>query len=73
MSGKLDFELRSRVIGGLSILNHFLERLQITNLFRKHLPAGGPRAQLMLVEASGVLLRNLIVSRMAIYSQEKWA
>lgn len=73
MSGKAGFELRSQVTGGLSILNQALGRLQIAKLFRKHLPAGGSRAQLRLVKASGVVLRNPIVSRMAIYSQDKRA
>lgn len=73
MSESPGFELESRNIGALPIVNHFLERLAFSELLVEHLPVANTRAKLKPVEALGVLVRNLITSRHPLYSQCEWA
>lgn len=73
MSESSDFELQSQEIGALPIVNHFLERLHFSELLCDHLPPADVRAQLNSVEALGVLVRNLILSKEPLYSQREWA
>lgn len=73
MSESSGFELQSLEIGPLPIVNHFLERLNFAELLLDHLPVADVRAKVKPVEALGVLIRNLILSRMPLYSQGEWA
>ena len=73
MSESKSFDLVSRDIGALPIVNHFLERLELTALLAKHLPGADSRAKVQPVEAIGVLVRNLVLSRVPLYSQAEWA
>jgi transposase len=73
MSESKAFDLVSRDVGPLPIVNHFLERLRLSSLLTEHLPGRDPRAKVQPVEAIGVLVRNLVLSRVPLYSQAEWA
>lgn len=73
VSSTQSFALRSLKLGGLPIANRFLERLKFAQLVKRHLPPPDPRTELAPAKALGVLLRNLVLSRMPLYSQSEWA
>lgn len=68
-----EFELLWQEVGALPIVNHFLGRLRFSELLLDHLPAVDPRVKLKPAEALGVLVRNLVLSRMPLYSQGEWS
>jgi transposase len=72
MSASSGFDLKSQEIGALPIVNHFLYRLKLKQLLLKHLPDPDGRMKLRPVDALGVLVRNLVVSRMPLYRQGEW-
>lgn len=65
--------LTSLTVGCLPILNRLLERMQLAEFFRKHLPPDGPRTRLPTSAALLVLVRNLLMSREPIYGVGDWA
>ena len=67
------FELDSKVLGPLPLVNHFIGRLRFEHFLRKHLPIPDRRVQLAAIPALGVLLRNLVVARVPLYSVGEWA
>lgn len=73
MSTSPGFELDSKLLGPLPLVNHFLRRLRFEHFLRRHLPSPDPRTQLETITALGVLLRNLIVARVPLYSVGEWA
>ena len=66
-------KLRSQTIGALPILNEFLRRMRLEDFLRAALPPQDRRTKLSPVKALLVLLRNLLVSREAIYGVGDWA
>jgi transposase len=73
MSGVPGFDLESREVGALPVVNHFLERLHLSELLLDHLPAASAQAKLKPVQGLGVLVRNLILAKVPLYSQSEWA
>lgn len=73
MAVKKEFNLDSKTVGVLPIVNHFLQRLKVKELFDRYLPPPDPRTKLDPARVLGVLLRNLIVCRMPLYSVGQWA
>lgn len=67
------FVLRTEEVAGLPIVNRFLDRLKLSAHLSKHIGRADPRAKLAAVEALGVLVRNLVLSRVPLYSQGEWA
>ena len=67
------FQLESRRLGVLPLVNHFLERLRLERLLAARLPVSDPRCQVETVKVLLVLLRNLIVGRRPLYSLSEWA
>lgn len=67
------FELDSKLLGPLPLVNHFIRRLRFEQFLRKHLLPSDHRAQLGAIPALGVLLRNLVVARVPLYSVGEWA
>ncbi len=68
---KSDLALESRFVGGLPLVNHILERLQVDRLLRQALPAGG---KIHAAQALGVLLRTIVLNhRQPVYSHVEWA
>jgi transposase len=66
-----DLGLVSRFVGGLPLVNHILNRLQVVPLLQRALPAGG---KLDSAQTLGVLLRSIILnSRQPVYSYVEWA
>jgi transposase len=66
-----DLGLVSRFVGGLPLVNHILNRLQVVALLQRALPAGG---KLDSAQTLGVLLRSIILnSRQPVYSYVEWA
>lgn len=67
------FTLESRSIDALPLINHFLARLRLGDLLTQHVPAGDRRQRLPPATALGVLVRNLLLGRVPLYSQPEWA
>jgi transposase len=65
--------LRSYAVGGLPIINHMLERMQLLKLLKEHLPPDDPRTQLDTPRAVLVLVRNILMSREPVYAVGEWA
>ena len=66
-----DLGLVSRFVGGLPLVNHILERLQVARLLQRSLAPGG---KLDTAQTLGVLLRSIILnSRQPVYSYVEWA
>lgn len=68
-----DFELNSKFVSALPIVNHFLARLRFSELLDRHLPQPDPRTTLPAAQVLDVLLRNLILSRVPLYGAGEWA
>jgi len=67
------FDLDSKYVGVLPIVNHFLRRLRFGRLIEKYLPPPDKRAKMDPAQALGVLVRNLIIGRTPLYSVGEWA
>lgn len=67
------FELDTKRIAALPIVNHFLCRIRVDELLESYLPAPDPRSKLTPAKALGVLLRNLILARVPLYGLQEWA
>ena len=67
------FDLGSKFLGALPIVNQFLVRLQIETLLEKRLPPPDPRTKVPPSSALMVLLRSLILSKAPLYSVSEWA
>jgi len=68
----IPFELVTKNIGPLPIINHYLNRLKIEDILARNLiPTNSQK--LDPATCIGVLLRNLILGRKPIYSLEEWA
>lgn len=67
------FELESRRLGALPIVNRVLDRLRLRELLEAHLPRQDARSKLSDEITLGVLVRNLIVSRTPLYYVAEWA
>ena len=67
------FDLDSKFLGALPVVNHFLLRLQIEALLHKRLPPANPRTKVSPASVLMVLLRSLILSKAPLYSVSEWA
>lgn len=65
--------LDSKAVGILPIVNHFLDRVRLEELLDRFLPPPDVRAKMPERRSLGVLVRNLIVNRVALYSVADWA
>jgi transposase len=65
--------LESRSVEALPLVNHFLERLGFDRLLEACVPAIDRRYRLRPAKTLGVLLRNLLLARVPLYSQQEWA
>jgi transposase len=68
-----NFDLDSKQVGVLPIVNHFLQRLQFEQLLENYLPPADKRVKIKPAQTLGVLLRNIIISRSPLYSIQEWA
>ena len=60
-------------VGGLPILNHFLERMRLHEILTQHLPAEDKRTKVDTARVVLLILRNLLVSREPMYGIVEWA
>ena len=67
------FTLESQNIDALPLVNHILTRLGLDDLLTEHVPAGDRRQRLAPATGLGVLVRNLLLGRVPLYSQPEWA
>ena len=65
------FELRSRTLGALPVVQHFLDSLQIDTLLDRYVPSSA-QIQIPHAVALGLLLRNIIVGRAPLYGLREW-
>jgi len=66
-------ELESLALGPVPILNHFLGRLRLEEIFRRGLSGRERRRKLDSARALGVFVRNMLVSRQPLYALPEWA
>jgi transposase len=67
------FSLDSKSIAALPIVNEFMARLKLSDLFSAHLPPPDARTRLEPVATLGAFLRCLIIARTPLYSVIEWA
>lgn len=67
------FELDSRFVGAMPLVNHYLARIGFSRYMEKHLPTPDRRASLPPSVVLGVIVRNLVVARAPLYSLREWA
>jgi len=67
------FQLHSRKVGALPIVNHFLDRLRIECLFDQYLEIPDPRCAISPHRILMLLVRNLIIDRHPLYALGEWA
>ena len=63
MASRPAFELDTKTIGALPLVNHFLGRLRLEHFLRTHLSPPDPRSKLPPLSALGVIVRNLVLAR----------
>jgi len=68
-----DIELRSFQVGSLPMPNHFLERLELNQVLRRHLPEDDVRQEIPTERIVLLLVRNVLVSREPMYAVAEWA
>lgn len=73
MADNRPFNLDSKSIAALPIVNHFLARLHLPDLFAAYLPPPDPRSHVNPVATLGAFLRCLIIARTPLYSVIEWA
>ena len=67
------FTLRSRSLGALPVVQHFLDRLGLDQLLEQYVPQQDRRFRIRPATALGILLRNIILGRRPIYGLQEWA
>jgi transposase len=65
-------ELRSRTLGALPIVAHFLQRMRVGAVLERYLPCADARVALPPARAIGLLVRNLCVSHQPLYALREW-
>jgi transposase len=68
-----DLALVSRALGGLPIINHVLDRLELPALLAGALPAGDARQKLAPAAAIRIVVTNLVLGREPLYGLGEWA
>ncbi len=63
--------LKELRIGALPLINHFISRLRLEELFKEYVP-GDPRAALPYSAPLLVLLKSLVVERAPVYKISEW-
>ena len=71
--GDAGFELISRRLGALPLVNHFLARAGVPGLLGRYLPAEDARYRLAPATAIGLVVLNLLAGREPLYGLGEWA
>jgi len=72
-SDEAGFDLVSRRLGALPLVNHFLGRSGLLGLLERYLPAADGRARLASAVAVRLVITNLLVGREPLYGLGEWA
>jgi transposase len=67
--------LESKIVGSIPVINHFIEKLDLEATFTRFLPREprrGRRSKIPPAQTLLVLLRNLIVDKLALYRIPDW-
>ena len=67
------FELVSRRLGALPLVNHLLTRAGVPALLARYLPAEDARYRLAPATAIGLVVLNLLAGREPLYGLGEWA
>lgn len=67
------FDLDSRFVGAMPLVNHYLTKIGFHRYIEKHLPTPNHRAALAPAVVLGVIVRNLVLARAPLYSLREWA
>ncbi|MCA1670717.1 MAG: IS1634 family transposase [Actinobacteria bacterium] len=70
--GDAGFELLSRRLGALPLVNHFLARARVPALLARYLPADDARYRLAPATAIGLVVLNLLAGREPLYGLGEW-
>lgn len=65
------FRLASETVGALPVVNRFLDRLRVEQIFSRHIPKAG--RDLSYMDSLLVMLRNIVMSRAPVYGLDEWA
>ncbi len=65
--------LRTYEVGALPIINRILERMRLSDILKRCLPADDARTQLATHRGLLVLVRNILISREPVYGVGQWA
>lgn len=65
--------LSSQALGGLPLVNHFLDRLNIDGILQRYVPHTDHRFLLPPSRTLGLFVRNILLSRTPLYSLSDWA
>ena len=68
-----EFELHSELLGAMPLVNHFIERLNLHELFERHVPHDDRRLKVAPAVVLGVVVRNLVRHREPVYALGEWA
>ena len=67
------FDLVSQRLGGLPLVNHFLDRAGLPALLQRYLPAADARYRLAPATAVRLVVTNLLTGRQPLYALGQWA
>ena len=67
------FELDSKFVGALPLVNHYLAKIGLHRYMEKHLPTPDRRASIAPAVVLGIIVRNLVLARDPLYSLREWA
>ena len=67
------FELDSRTLGALPVVNYFLTRMRLAERLARHLPAADARLRLDPAVVLAVVVANIIVAHRPVYALGEWA
>lgn len=67
------YELDTRVVGSLPIVNFFCERIGLDESLARFVPCDDRRLRLAPAVALGVVVRNLVVAHRPVYALGEWA
>ncbi|MDG6229809.1 MAG: IS1634 family transposase [Candidatus Thermoplasmatota archaeon] len=73
MNNDGSFKLETQLIGSLPLVNHFIGRIGLDDILRKHLDTTVNDRKVKPAQIIGVLLRNIILDRTSMYDIQDWA
>jgi len=68
----MSFELDSKLVGALPLINHYLKKIGFQRCLEKHMPTPDRRAALNPAVTIGVIVRNLVLARAPLYGIGEW-